>query len=269
MKILFFNKQISIGGAERKHLVFANHLIKDCGDTCGFLSWPTKANRVTSLGSSLFIYKNADDVIKIVEEFKPDIIHTTRSGEPEETFDKPLSILKDNYPIIESNVFGKSGGVCHYKLPISSQVFNQLMNVGVPMNSMEIMWNATEYPRDDVMDLRDELGIPQDAYVFGRISRSDNVIFSDLEVRAYEKFSKDINNNNYYYLSLGTPPIFRDRVNGLHNVISLPETADDKRIGSEFFWFASETDYSPEEPQSILAPIWYTPLDNKPHSLLE
>ena len=45
--------------------------------------------------------------------------------------------------------------------------------------------------------------------------------------------------------------------------------ADDKRIGSEFFWFASQTDYSPEDPQSILAPIWYTPLDNKPHSLLE
>lgn len=53
------------------------------------------------------------------------------------------------------------------------------------------------------------------------------------------------------------------------NLRQVARQADDKRIGSEYFWFASQTDYSPEDPQSILAPIWYTPLDNKPHRLLE
>ena len=39
--------------------------------------------------------------------------------------------------------------------------------------------------------------------------------------------------------------------------------------GSGMFWFASETDFSIKEPNSILRPIWVTPKDNKLHYLLE
>lgn len=53
------------------------------------------------------------------------------------------------------------------------------------------------------------------------------------------------------------------------NLRDLAREADDKKKGSPYFWFASQTDYSLEEPESILKPIWYTPVNDTPHRLLE
>jgi len=53
------------------------------------------------------------------------------------------------------------------------------------------------------------------------------------------------------------------------NLRTITREADDRKDGSEMFWFASEEDFSVDDPGSILKPIWQTPVDNVLHSLLE
>ena len=40
------------------------------------------------------------------------------------------------------------------------------------------------------------------------------------------------------------------------NLRKITKEADDHKTGSVMFWFASEENYSPENPETILRPIW-------------
>lgn len=232
MKILFFAKGVGIGGAEKKLLLFAEYLKKMFDCKCTFMTWHSASKtRTAAIGADHYYYSSPDDVLRIVGQVKPDIIHTTRSGEYEDVFDKPLEKLKGKYPIIESNVFGRKGGVCDYRLPISSEVLKYLDNrKPYEPNKAEYLWNATDYPKDSIGDLREELKILPSATIFGRISRSDNGIFSSLETQAYSEFVRRVGRGNYYYVSLGAPPKFIAESKGLYNTIVLKPTADMDRV---------------------------------------
>jgi hypothetical protein len=54
-----------------------------------------------------------------------------------------------------------------------------------------------------------------------------------------------------------------------NNLRKISKRADDKEAGSERYWFTSETKFNPENPETILQPIWQTPKDDTFHSLLE
>jgi len=232
MKVLFFLKQLGLGGAEKKTLIFSKYLNKMYGVKCAFMTWPTQnGDRVKEYLGDHFVYNTPDDVYKIVDSYKPDIIHTTRSGEYEDVFDVPLKSIIQKIPVVESNVFGHKGGVCSYRLPISTEVKNKLETTK-PIDKIptQVLLNATEEPLLDIGDLRKELGIPRTAFVFGRISRSDNGIFSNLETQAYEKFSRDVGRGNYYYVSLGAPSRFVQQSKSLYNTLVIEPTKDTHRI---------------------------------------
>lgn len=53
------------------------------------------------------------------------------------------------------------------------------------------------------------------------------------------------------------------------NLRKTAQRADDKQTGSLMFWFASEENYNPEKPETVLGPIWQTPKDETRHHLLE
>jgi Replication-relaxation len=53
------------------------------------------------------------------------------------------------------------------------------------------------------------------------------------------------------------------------NLRRITRAADDYKSGSVMFWFASEENYRPDDPEMILKPIWQTPRDDARHHLLE
>jgi DNA-binding HxlR family transcriptional regulator len=53
------------------------------------------------------------------------------------------------------------------------------------------------------------------------------------------------------------------------NLRKITKGADDKQSGSLMFWFASEEHYTPDDPASLLRPIWQTPRNDDWHQLLE
>ena len=55
----------------------------------------------------------------------------------------------------------------------------------------------------------------------------------------------------------------------VNNLRKVTKEATDNKSGSPMYWFTSETRFDPDDPESILKPIWKTPKDNTFHSLLE
>lgn len=53
------------------------------------------------------------------------------------------------------------------------------------------------------------------------------------------------------------------------NLRKITKEADDRKIGSAMFLFASEEQFTPEEPATLLQPIWQSPKDDTWHHLLE
>ena len=54
-----------------------------------------------------------------------------------------------------------------------------------------------------------------------------------------------------------------------NNLRKVTKEATDNKSGSPMYWFTSETKFNPEDPETILKPIWQTPKDDTFHSLLE
>lgn len=53
------------------------------------------------------------------------------------------------------------------------------------------------------------------------------------------------------------------------NLRQIAKKADVNQTGSEMFWFACEKAYNLENSEKVLEPIWKTPKNENPHSLLE
>lgn len=53
------------------------------------------------------------------------------------------------------------------------------------------------------------------------------------------------------------------------NLRKKAKEATDNKAGSPMYWFTLETNFNPENPETILQPIWQTPKDDIFHSLLE
>ncbi len=55
----------------------------------------------------------------------------------------------------------------------------------------------------------------------------------------------------------------------INNLREVSKGATDNKAPSPMYWFTSETRFDPEDPESILKPIWQTPKDDTFQSLLE
>jgi hypothetical protein len=55
----------------------------------------------------------------------------------------------------------------------------------------------------------------------------------------------------------------------MKNLLSTAENADPQHRGSRMFCFAAEGEYGLRHPETLLAPIWRTPAESTPRSLLE
>ncbi|MFQ5998789.1 MAG: hypothetical protein ACE5KO_05735, partial [Candidatus Bathyarchaeia archaeon] len=52
------------------------------------------------------------------------------------------------------------------------------------------------------------------------------------------------------------------------NLRELAKYADDRKQGSAMFMFASEQSFSIDDPETILKPIWQTPVDDTWYNIL-
>ena len=158
------------------------------------------------------VYTNFYDVAK---ELNLDILHVARSGYYEWPLTNRIAKLQ-----IETNIFGfnDSSNFLDKSISISSVLKNK-SDIIIPN---PISDKSEKY--ENIKDLREELGIPKDAVVLGRIGRASN--FTDISLQGYKNF------NDLYYIIISPCQNVYNFVkdNNLKNVILLPATNDDLYI---------------------------------------
>jgi glycosyltransferase involved in cell wall biosynthesis len=166
--------------------------------------------------------KNVDDF----NNYNIDVLNSHRSGED-------LWLIPGfeqgsyNFPIVETNFHGVLQTKADYRV-FPSQTLVNFKRLNIPHS---VIFNPI-MPKLSNDNLREELGIPNDAFVFGKISRASNEIFTPITYLAY----KSIENSNAYFIQMGINKATEEIASKLKlkNFIAIDQTLDEVRI-SKFY----------------------------------
>ncbi|MBI5530070.1 MAG: glycosyltransferase [Candidatus Doudnabacteria bacterium] len=147
------------------------------------------------------VYGMSPDIFTIIKCLQIDLLVVAGAGHA----DFPFTAVR-NIPIIFLNVFGQPNVQKNvtYHLCISQEVANKL-NPIVPKEKILVTYVPSELPlagsEEAGKRLRESLGIPDNALVFGRIGRSSNGIFDPIGIRAFQVIIKKYPNTHYLIVS--------------------------------------------------------------------
>lgn len=225
-----------IGGADKSSYYLAEGLKELGHDVVVFytdMSFPKVSPQWDSdyeMLSRFENYKNFESHhIKNVDDFNNyniDVLNSHRSGED-------LWLIPGfeqgsyNFPIVETNFHGVLQTKADYRV-FPSQTLVNFKRLNIPHS---VIFNPI-MPKLSNDNLREELGIPNDAFVFGKISRASNEIFTPITYLAY----KSIENSNAYFIQMGINKATEEIASKLKlkNFIAIDQTLDEVRI-SKFY----------------------------------
>ena len=181
------------------------------------------------LGDRMLPYKDEKELISIVENKKPFIIHRYSAGIPEFPFIKEVKENTEHF--VSTSTFGNQDNTIDISkvIYVSKHIQWQAAKagtaghhvIGIPVN-----------PPAASTNLREELDIPKDAFVFGRIGRDDENIYDPINIEAYAKIAT---NNTYFVIVNPSGSSRRDieRLN-IKSVRFVERIASEVRV-SEFY----------------------------------
>lgn len=225
-----------IGGADKSSYYLARGL-KDLGhDVVIFyteMSFPKVSVQWDANYEMLSRFESYNDfeshLISDVNDFNNfniDILNSHRSGEDLwliPGFEQGIY----NFPIVETNFHGVLQTKADFRV-FPSQTLVNFKRLTIPHS---VIFNPI-MPKLCNENLRQELGIPEDAFVFGKISRASNEIFTPITYLAYKKNE----NPNAYFIQMGINKATEEiaaKLN-LKNFIAIDQTLDEIRI-SKFY----------------------------------
>jgi glycosyltransferase involved in cell wall biosynthesis len=181
------------------------------------------------LGSDhVFFVRNDDELRRTLLKLLPDVLHVHYSGAPEPpTSDE--AVLTRIPVTVTTNPFERQNTahahrlvkrmffVSRWLLENRAQWAAQDPRAGVLYNPIEVPCSADS--------LRHALGIPEDAFVVGRIGRADPGIHDPISLRAF----RQIENPKTYFLAISPPEnmLRQAKTLNLTNFVALPPTADE------------------------------------------
>ena len=142
----------------------------------------------------LLSYKTEADFIDIVKTKKPFIIHRYSAGIPEFPFVKEVKQYTDHF--VSTSTFGNQDDTINISKVIYVSKHVQWMAGKQGAENHHIIGIPVPEP-PSAGDLKEELGIPNDAFVFGRIGRDDENIYDPINIEAYAKIATD---NTYFVI---------------------------------------------------------------------
>lgn len=184
IKILFYSHTIDFAGTWRSHERILLNLDRNKFDPYVFYTPNQDNNRLDFIKENLenekiipfeatteklgpetgYSYRQSN-FIELARTMKFDIIHFARSGYYEWPFIERISPIQ-----IETNIFaGRDHSMyLDYSVAICNRI-SQLRN-----GSDKVIYNPIPLPLDNMDNLKSELNIPSDYYIFGRIGRPAN-----------------------------------------------------------------------------------------------
>jgi len=199
--------------------------------------------------NNMISYASVPELYEILKEIKPHILHRQTSGQPEMPFAPP--IVEQAKHTISTAIFGH----VDESIPLSRVIYisNYMQHcAGLFGPTIRLIPIPVEAPLTDE-DLREELGIPQDAFVFGRIGRDDNDIYDPVNLNGFSQVEDD----NTYFVALAPSEVLKKRAEqlGITNIRYVDKTLDDVRI-SRFYNTLNVLAHSRKDGECNPGNIW-------------
>lgn len=205
----------------------------------------------------LIAYSSFPEFSQILKTLKPHILHHYSAGIPE----FPCLAMNKDYVKhwIQTSVFGQQNNQVPFERVIYVSKHVQHM-AGTFGDQYCVVRNPIEAPFTDE-DLREELGIPNDMFVFGMISGGREETHASINMDAYQK----VESNSTCLVIVNPTPSARadsDRLQ-LRNTIFVDKTADDIRL-SKFFNTCDVLIHARKDGECNSAVLWDASAHGKP-----
>jgi glycosyltransferase involved in cell wall biosynthesis len=206
----------------------------------------------------IITYKSESDFIRRIKELKPHVLHRYSAGIPEWPF--VPQVKKHVKHFVSTAVFADQDNTIDIsKVIYVSQHLKVRVGFADDPNHI-VLRNSVESPYSK-NNLRKELVIPTDAFVFGRIGRDDESIYDPINIEA---FSKVANNNSYFVF---VNPSSSSRLDierlGITNTRFIERTSSEVRL-SEFYNTIDVLAHSRKDGECNPANVWEAAAHGKP-----
>jgi glycosyltransferase involved in cell wall biosynthesis len=261
IKILYHLNQVGYGGTEKAILSFCQNLNRDKFEPYLFIynknpkykyywylflsklskkyknrfftkyihSRARLSDFVQTIGQKNIFEGNAKEFEKIINTVSPDIVHFNR-GKWEPFFDDLINQVPDSRVCIETNIFGYPASEHYFKRLKKAYFVSHwlLQKSSWSGNKGAVLYNPIKKPANSE-SIRKTLQIPEDVFLFGRISRPD-LMDDDFILEVFSK----IKNENAYLLVLAGSRIMRDAAENNDRIILIDATTSESTI-SHFY----------------------------------
>ena len=226
---------LTLGGTEKMVQIHLSHFIKD-NTFNHYLAYRNQGDKAREkyfkeiLGiEKLLCYDSHSTLLNTIRDKKPFILHRYSAGIPEFPFVKEIKEHTKHF--ISTSVFGDQDDTIEISKVIYVSKHVQWMAGHQESENHHVVRNPIEAPYS-TENLREELEIPQDAFVFGRIGRDDESIYDATNITAYSK----IENNNTYFIFVNPSKRCRADIKrlGIKNAKYVARTTNETRL-SQFY----------------------------------
>ena len=198
---------------------------------------------------NLISFASVPEFYEILREIKPFIMHRQTSGQPEMPFVPP--IIEQVKHTISTAIFGH----VDESIPLSRVIYisNHMQHcAGIFRPDVRLIGIPVEAPLTNE-DLREELDIPKNAFVFGRIGRDDNDIYDPVNLISFA----EVEDENTYFVALAPSDFLKNKATelGVNNIRYVDKTLDDVRI-SKFYNTLNVLAHSRKDGECNPGNIW-------------
>jgi glycosyltransferase involved in cell wall biosynthesis len=203
--VIHHHNNLTMGGTEKMCQIFLKHFIKD-NTFDHYVAYKADGDNTREpyfkeiVGPEKMIcYESPAKLLSTIHGLKPFILHRYSAGIPEYPFVREIKQHTKHF--VSTSVFGNQDDTIEISkvIYVSKHVQHMAGKTGIPEKGIyypdhSVVRNPIEAPYS-TEDLREELGIPKDAFVFGRIGRDDESIYDPINIKAYAEVATS---NTYF-----------------------------------------------------------------------
>ena len=233
--VIHHHNQLTLGGTEGMCQIFLKHFVKD-HTFDHYVAYRADGDKTREpyfkeiVGEEKMIcYESPAKLLNIIHGMKPFILHRYSAGIPEYPFVREIKQHTKHF--VSTSVFGNQDDTIDISKVIYVSKHVQWMAGKQSAENHLVVRNPIEAPHS-TENLREELGIPKDAFVFGRIGRDDASIYENINIRAYAEVERD----DVFLVLVAPSRECRSDVGrfGIKNVRYVERTTDEVKL-SKFF----------------------------------
>jgi glycosyltransferase involved in cell wall biosynthesis len=192
--VIHHHNNLTMGGTEKMCQIFLKHFIKDYIFD-HYVAYKANGDNTREpyfkeiIGPEKMIcYESPAKLLNIIHGLKPFILHRYSAGIPEYPFVNEIKQHTKHF--VSTSVFGNQDDTIDISKVIYVSKHVQWMAGKHGVENHHVVRNPIEAPYS-TENLREELEIPTNAFVFGRIGRDDESIYENINIRAYAEVERD------------------------------------------------------------------------------